>query len=277
MTRGQLLFCAALGSFAGWALQARVTNAGSDPREAYVVFMLLVGVATLAWVSMLARTAGRGFPLTLAYSRPISTWLLVAVPMFFLAFACAATYALPAAALRLAYGAPLPVLPVAVLLAAGAALFCAGGWFIRSNAARFAVTVAFVVGLGPALRLLKPWVATPVAAFPPPLTTDSVQLSATDYALIALAVGIAYVICVRGVNGQRHGDGIAPAAAAAAATASTAATKGMVEHFRDFALALVRVQCPTSSPLAAELWIEMKSRGLPVLAIGIALRICACC
>jgi hypothetical protein len=39
-------------------------------------------------------------------------------------------------------------------------------------------------------------------------------------------------------------------------------------------MAIVRWPCPTSSPLAAELWIETKARALPVLAIGLLLAFC---
>jgi hypothetical protein len=52
------------------------------------------------------------------------------------------------------------------------------------------------------------------------------------------------------------------------------AAKGFVEQFRAAALAIVRWPCPTTSPLAAELWIETKARALPVLAIGLLLAFC---
>ena len=87
--------------------------------------------------------------MTLAYAWPVRTRLLVAMPMAYLAPACAATYAGPAIALRLAFGAPFPVLPVAVLLAAGAVLFAACNWFTRSMIARFVASIVLLNGSGP--------------------------------------------------------------------------------------------------------------------------------
>ena len=96
--------------------------------------------------------------------------------------------------------------------------------------------------------------------------------------MVALAVVGLYLATVRGVQRQRHGDGgehggPRPSQPVVARRPRTA-TKGFVEHFRDAALAIVRWPCPTSSPLAAELWIETKARALPVLAIGLLLALC---
>src|SRR5262245_55284664 len=153
MTRRQVVFFVALGGIPSWALLSRA----SDPNIQYVVFLLLVVVATLAWVAMLARSARNGFPLTHAYARPVRTRLLVAVPMTYLALACAATYAGPAISLRLAFGTPFPVLPVAVLLAAGAALFAACNWSTRARVARSGASIVLLVGLEPGVRWLDPW------------------------------------------------------------------------------------------------------------------------
>lgn len=269
MTRRELLFCAGFGALAAWAVLWRTSV--DPPRAAYVSFLVLLGAATLVWLAMLARNARKGFPLPLAYSRPISTPALVGVPMLYFALACALTYALPATLLRVVYGAPLPVVPVAVVLAAGATVFCVSGWAMSSSWLRSALTVALMLLLGAPVGWLKPWMEPAATAFPPPLRLDSVQLKPTDYVLIALVAAAAYAAAVGGVGRQRHGAAITPAAPAAAPTSRPTAAKGMVEHFRDIALKLVRVQCPTSSPLAAELWMEIKSRGLPVLAIGLAI------
>ncbi|HET7132440.1 MAG TPA: hypothetical protein VFJ95_09335, partial [Gammaproteobacteria bacterium] len=147
-TRRPLSFFVALGGLIGWLVLSR-TEPADVPRVAFPVFILLATVATLAWVAMLARSARNGFPLTLAFARPVHTRLLVAVPLAFLAAACAATYAVPAAALRLAYGAPLPVIPVAVLLAAGATWFAACNWFTRSPVRRFGASIILLGALGP--------------------------------------------------------------------------------------------------------------------------------
>jgi hypothetical protein len=267
-TRRPLSFFVALGGLSGWAILSRI-GAADVARGAFVVFMLLASVATLAWVALLARTSRTGFPMPLAYAMPVRTRMLVAVPMAYLAVACAATYAVPATALRLALGAPFPVAPVAVLLAAGAVLFAACNWSTRNNVARFGVSIILLGGIAPVLRWIDPW--NPQAGgsqFPPPLTVDSLRLDFADYAAIALAVTLAYVATVRGVEVQRHGDGAARGRHSILPAANRIATRGFVEQVRDVVLAAARMRCPTSSPLAAELWSEVTARGLPVVAIG---------
>jgi hypothetical protein len=280
LTWRQLVFFGALAGLSGWAMLAGGARTGMDRGGAFVVFVLLMSVATLA-LTALCMVTGRstaGFPDPLAFGRPVRTSLLVAVPMFYRAAACGAIYALPTAALRAVYGVPFPVAPIAALLAASAMLFLASSWFSRDAKMRTLSTIAlWLFAVPAALRWLDPWnVAT--GAFPPPVVSDMVHLSAADYAAIALAVVGVYFVTVHGVERQRHGDGAEQRgprpSQPVVARRPSAATKGFVEHFRDAALAVVRWPCPTSSPLAAELWIETKSRALPVLAIGLLLALC---
>jgi hypothetical protein len=268
-TRRQILFCAAIGTLAGWALLARAADEGAFP-----VFLLLVSVAVLAWFATLARSGRAGFPQPLAFVRPVRTWVLVAVAMFYLAGACAATYVIPTVVLRAAFGAPLPLLPVAVLIGAGAALFCASNWFTRARAPRLVASVVFVLAIGPALRWLAPWKAPPNPMGPPVLTVAGIQLGLVEYAAVAIAVAVAFAATVLGVDGQRHDGGAVRPLHGPAAEGARASPKGLVEQFRDAVLGLVRVPCPTSSPLAAELWLETKARGLPVVVIGAVLAAC---
>jgi hypothetical protein len=268
-TRRQVLFCGALGILVGSAILASAGNEGVFP-----AFLLLVSIAVVAWGSTLSRSGRAGFPQPLAFVRPVRTSGLVAVAMFYVAGACAATYAIPAIVLRTAFGAPLPLLPVAVLIGAGAALFCASNWFTRTNPPRRIAIVALVLGIGPVLRWLDPWKAAPSPTMVPVVTVDSIQLGLAEYAAIAIAVAVAFAATVYGVNEQRHDGGAARPLRGPAAQGPRAAPKGLVEQFRDALLGLVRVPCPTSSPLAAELWLETKARGLPIVAIGAVLAPC---
>jgi hypothetical protein len=291
ITWRQLVFFGALAGFSGWALLAGAGRCATVPpyalqfaagcfdRVAFIAFVVLVSVAIMALTS-LCMVTGRtkpGFPDALAFGRPVSTSLFVAVPMLYRAAACAVIYVIPTALLRATYGVAFPVAPVAVLLAAGAMAFVANVWFTRDAKIRTLTTIALLLfGVPAALRWLHPWNA-PAGAFPPPIVPDMVTLSAADYALIALLVGVLYLVTVRGVERQRHGDGgeqqgLRPSQPAVAQRRGD--SKGMVEHFRDAALAIVRWPCPTSSPLAAALWIETKAHGLPVLAIGLLLALC---
>ena len=278
LTWRQLVFFGALAVFSGWALLASAPD--RLDRVAFMALIVLLSVAIMA-LSAMCLVAGRaklGFPDALAFGRPVSTSVFVAVPMLYRAAACAAIYVIPAAALRATYGVAFPVAPIAVLLAAGAMAFLASVWFTRNPKIRTPTTIAmFLFGVPAALRWLDPWNAA-AGAFPPPVVPRMVALSATDYALIALLVGVLYLVTVHGAERQRHGyDGEQQTprpSQPAVAQRPTADSKGMVDHFRDAAIAIVRWPCPTSSPLAAELWIETKARALPVLAIGLLLALC---
>ena len=273
LTRRQLLFFGALAGLGGWALLA---GAPDRERIAYLVLMTLLSVAIMTLMSM-CLVAGRnpvGFPYTLAFGRPARTSLFVAVPMLYRATACAAIYAIPAAALRAAYGVPFPVTPIAILLGASAMLFLTSIWYTREAKLRTLTTIVLVLfGVPAALGWLSPW-NVPAGVFPPPVVPDMVHLSAAQYALIVLAVAGAYVATVLGVERQRHGAQAPRPQSPVTPRQESIAAKGFVEQFRAAALTIVRWPCPTSSPLAAELWIETKARALPVLAMGLLLALC---
>ena len=276
LTWRQLVFFGALAVFSGWALLASAPD--RVDRAAFMALIVLLSVAIMA-LSAMCLVAGRakpGFPDALAFGRPVRTSVFVAVPMLYRAAVCAAIYVIPAAALRATYGVSFPVVPVAVLLAASAVAFLGSIWFTRNPKLRTLTTIAmFLFGVPAILRWLNPWNAA-AGAYPPPVVPDIVTLSAGDYGLIALLVLGLYFVTVRGVELQRHSDDEhgGPRPSQPVARQPRPATKGFVEHFRDVALAVVRWPCPTSSPLAAELWIETKSRALPVLAIGLLLALC---
>jgi hypothetical protein len=276
LTWRQLAFFGALASFGGWAMLAGGAQDAPDRGGAYMVFVLLIMVATMASiaVSLVAGRTTLGFPYPLAFGRPVRTSLFVAVPMFYRAAACAAIYAVPATALRAAYGVPFPVTPVAVLLAAFATLALGSTWFTRDARLRALSTVALLLfGVPAALGWLGPWNAAG-GSFPPPVEPEMVYLSAAKYGLIALGVAAVYLVTVYGVERQRHGAEAPRPSQPAVAQRPRVTTKGFIEHFRDATLLIARWPCPTSSPLAAELWIETKARALPVLAIGLLLALC---
>ena len=273
LTRRQLLFFGALAGLGAWALLA---GAQDRDRVGYLVLITLLFVAIMALVSM-SIVAGRatvGFPYTLAFGRPARTSLFVAVPMLYRAAASAAIYAIPAATLRAVYGVPFPVTPIMILLGAGAVLCLTSMWYTRDAKLRSLTAIVLgLFGVPAALQWLNSW-NVPAGVFPPPVAADMVRLSVAQYALIALAVALAYFATVIGVTRQRHDAKPPRPQSPVAPRQETIAAKGFVEQFRTAALAVVRWPCPTTSPLAAELWIETKARALPVLAIGLLLAFC---
>ena len=88
------------------------------------------------------------------------------------------------------------------------------------------------------------------------------DFSLADYALIAAIGLVSFGVAVAGVARQRRGD-------AKVAVPWTAGSGG----FPEWLVTLFRFPCPTSSPTRAQVWFDLKSSGLPVLAIGVALAI----
>jgi hypothetical protein len=84
----------------------------------------------------------------------------------------------------------------------------------------------------------------------------------TDYALIGLIGLAAFGVAVARVARQRSGD---------AAAAAIFWTPGV--GYPEWLVNLFRFPCPTSSAMRAQVWFDLKSRGLPLLTTGVALAI----
>ena len=240
----------------GW-LAAVLPTEGARDIGATVALAVMAMVTGLIWLSIAKIKGGRmldgyrpGFPLYLLYTRPVRTAVLVSVSMAFQAALAAAVYLVLALVLRWTFDYPFPLLPVAAAIAAVHLAQAAGDWSTRSK------VVQWVGTGGPALAFFAlardRWEGSP-ALF---------NLSLADYALMAAISLASFGLAIAGVARQRRGD-------AWAAMPRTAASAG----FPELLVGLFRFPCPTSSATRAQVWFELKSSGLPVLAIGLALAI----
>src|SRR4029453_11346152 len=84
--------------------------------------------------------------------------------------------------------------------------------------------------------------------------------SLLENALMALVGVVSFGLTVAGVARQRRGDAIARVPR----TAGPGGSPGWLGT-------LFRFPCPTSSATRAQVWFELRSSGLPVLAIGLGL------
>jgi len=96
--------------------------------------------------------------------------------------------------------------------------------------------------------------------WPPRLWPTLFDWPLTDYAWITLIGVASFATTVAGVARQRRGDGWA-------AKAPSAQRGGLWALLVD----LFRFPCPTSSATRARVWFDLKSNGLPLLTIGLAL------
>ena len=87
----------------------------------------------LGWLSMGMLNGMRpGFPLSLAYTRPVRTSVIVGLPMAYLTAVSTAIYLVSAMVLRMASGYAFPLLPVAGWMAALTVVFIAAAWSTRN-------------------------------------------------------------------------------------------------------------------------------------------------
>jgi len=205
-------------------------------------------------VSIAKLTGGRfmdgyrpGFPLHLLYTRPVRTSVIVGVAMMYDAASGAAMYAASAALLGLAFGQTLPVLSMAMLILVFRMVCLFVQWSTRSRV--FQWLGSFVIW-GAVIALFN------IRAGGSPL---QLELSLAEHALMASIGLVAFALTVAGVARQRRGD----------ARAAIPRTKG--SGLADWFAGLFRFPCPTSSPTRAQVWFDLTSSGLPVLAMGLAL------
>jgi hypothetical protein len=162
-----------------------------------------------------------------------------------------AVYIVAAFVLQATFGYPFLSLPLVAWITAYHLAQWVVQWGTPSKAVQWVGTLTY----GGGLWALAVWRGAPEwpAGF---------DFSIGDYALLS-AIGVAsFGLAVAGVARQRRGD-------ARAAIPRTVTRSG----FSDWLAGLFRVPCPTTSATRAQVWFDLKSSGLPVLAIGGALAI----
>jgi hypothetical protein len=252
VTRVEAAWKQALGivvALAAWLVSA-VFAPVWDANTASFVGISLFMPHIIGWISVAGRNGGRpGFPLHLHYARPIRTAFMVGVPTAFLTALSFVIYLVSALLLRAASGYPFSVLPAAAWIAVLTVVLRAIGWSTRSP---------LVLMMGTAVTLLAggPAIGSRLESFP-----NDVDYPLSDYALMAV-IGLAcFGVTVASVTRQRRGD----------SQAATARTPG--SGLREWPFDLFRFPCPTGSPAWAQVWLDLKFNGLPVVATGVALAI----
>jgi hypothetical protein len=221
-----------------------------------VAFWILLVIHSVFWLSIAKLNGGRfldgykpGFPLYLLYTRPVSTAAIVGVAMAYDAISCVALYLASAALLSFAFGQPIPLFSVTVWMVSFHLVCTCIQWSTRNRVAQWVGSLA----LGwPFYFLLHDRMTVPLR----------VEFSLAENALMVLIGIAAFAVAVAGVARQRRGDAVA--------TAPKPAGSG---EYPDWLIAAFRFSCPTSSATRAQVWFELKSSGLPALAIGLSLAI----
>jgi hypothetical protein len=234
---------------------------------AALALILIVIPHLIGWLSIAKLNGSQpGFPLYLMYTRPVRTAAIVGLPMAYLTALSAAIYLVSAIVLRVASGYAFPLLSVAAWMAVFTTIALAGAWSTRIRVIHVLVMMyAVTKGLVTAMQRLTAVELEGGYDWPPRLWPTLFDFPRTDYAWIAL-IGLAcFGVTVAGVTWQRRGG--APAAIALPAITWTPGSGGLWQWL----INLFRVPCPTSSATRAQVWLDLKSNGFPVLTIGVAL------
>ena len=274
VTRVEAAWKLALGIVGGLAVLALCAAvAPADNAKKYedimdngaaVAMILLVLPHLVSWLSLARLNGGRpGFPLYLHYTRPVRTAVIVGLPMAYLTAMSSAIYLVSALLLRVTSGYAFPLLPVAAWIAALTLVWVAATWSTRNRTIqvlRDDVCHHESLWVGHAspyrsgdpghLRLASASVADAVR-----LPAHRLRVDRSDWPGIFRRHG-------------RHGD-----AAASRRRTGRRFTRTPGGGLWDRLVSLFRFPCPTSSATRAQVWLDLKSNGLPVLTIGVALAI----
>lgn len=216
--------------------------APSENPGLYEVLLFLPHI--VGWLSLAAIDGGGKprFPFYLHYTRPIRTAVMVGVPMAYLTSVTFAIYLVSAFLLREVSGYPFSVVPTAAWVATIALVLYTIGWSSRSM-------VVVMLGWLVTLFVGGSFVGARLDSFP-----NDADYPPTDYAVIALIGLICFGVTVARVARQRRGD---------AQTAPGGFWARIINLFP--------FRCPTSSAMRAQIWLDLKFNGLPVLTIGVVI------
>lgn len=248
-----LILCAAFAPADNPQRHDSIMNAG-----ALAALILLVAPNFLGWISLATLNGGRpGFPLHLLYTRPVRTAALVAVPMLYLSILPAAIYLGSALVLGWIFSISFPLLPVAAWIVLLNVILRAVYWSSRSMAT---LTLSTVVVFAVWTRLARHRLDFEYHD-PPDLWPTLFGFSLTDAALMTLIGFACFGVTAIRVAQQRRGD------------AQVAVPLISGGRLRAWLIELFRLPCPTGSAARAQVWYDLKSNGLPLLAIATALAV----
>lgn len=253
LTRTEAAWRLALGTIGAAAVSALIAAAFPDSGPVndfgWLAALLFIGLPHfMGWVSLQMLNWGRpGFPFPLRYTYPVRTWVMVGVPMAYVTALSAGIYAVSAGLLSTVFGYPFPLAAGAAWIASLNVMYAATNWWTRNPVVRLlGVTV-----------ISATWAVLAADGFNTPKGFD---LPLAFY-LTTAAVGLAaFGLTVAGVARQRHGAG-------------GARTSWSFADIRDRLTGWFPFPCPTSSATRAQIWFEMRRRGLLLLTIAVALAI----
>jgi hypothetical protein len=228
--------------------------------------------AVCSWIGIMCVLSGLGlgrsqdgrggFPFYLGFSRPVPTWLQVAVPMTYRTVFCTALYLIPILVIDLAYGmsaltksATLLMIPITLMTIASS------WWTDKKGISQLLGWVIVFCGATALFYYTLHFNEHKVADDPEFQWTYSFAFSAQDYLVLLLVSVTSILLTLAGVESQRHGD----RGLGSWKLRDSASHQADADWFAE----LYQTECPTTSAKHAELWAEINGRGLPAIVLSL--------
>jgi hypothetical protein len=230
-------------------------------------------IATLllaAFTTLIATSVGgtTGFPFRFEHRLPVSTATLVGVPMATLAALHASLFVIPVLLSRLIYGIPLPVLAGGMIITTMAAVLVAASWSTATVSTRSMALVFAAVGGSTLMSAMQPFrIGENTGVGTQEFDPGVIAFSGSQYLWLALVLSGLYAITVYCVGLQRQSERWR--LLQVGREGSERQRKTFSEVFADYAGKVLRMPARVNSPWQAELWLELKRHGMPVLAFGL--------
>ncbi len=220
------------------------------------VLLFMVGISLLPWMSSSGKMEP-GYLFLLGFVRPIKTTVLVALPMIYIASMAVLFYLVPAALLRVLFGIPFPLVPMAALVATISICGVGAVWSFLSGTGRglslCVLLGAIVLGLGlPGGLSSDPgWSLT----MPADEWAEGFAFSAFTYAAMVLLCVVVVTVTTFAIDGQRHGEALE--------------FKGVFRFLKvPLRVPHPRVASPLRTAARAQLWLETRRAVIPIFLVG---------
>ncbi|MFC1735338.1 hypothetical protein ACFL1X_04425 [Candidatus Hydrogenedentota bacterium] len=241
----------------------------------HALTVFLVAMASLlpsSFVSSLENPHGQGYPMPLAFTRPISTRMLTFVPLAYFALASAVICMGCAFFIRILCSMSLPWMQIAVTMAVVTTVFNIVHWSVQGTTAR---TLCIVVLLSVFGVVMFPWLVSKISLrdplngellLPPVFSflsklkligIESFQKTGSptvEWQYYAVLIGCFGAMCSAApalVGLKRHGQSLE--------------LKSVGKFFKEITRIFPKRRRPFSSPDKAQLWFEIRRGGTAVL------------
>lgn len=221
----------------------------------FILFLSALSITSQNWILALDREQS-GFSFRIGFIRPVPTWLLVAVPMFFTVVASLVCFLFSATLFSFLAGVNLPLQAHAAIVAFLVVCFMATTWSPTTQVGK-GVAVGFLLAcicLFVFACHARSGNADPILMW---LTHQShYAFSWKIYGLLFVGIVSAFSLTVLSVERQRHGDRL------------WFSTSSLWPRRRSVPMSMRRKLF--QSPTSAQYWYELRRCGGPVFAIASA-------